>query len=114
MSDAAPLGINRVTDFAGATDFEKKHTPFVTLESAGDLVTVSVKVGHEVAHPNGPDHYITSIEIYSGTVPLARFDLTPQTAYPTVSVVAALPAGTPIMAVAHCNLHGFWSYDVTI
>lgn len=114
MSDAVPMDVQHVTDFAAAGDFEKKHTPYITLEQAGDRTRVSVEVGHEVAHPNGPDHYITFIELYSGAVPLARFDLSPQTAYPDVSVTVALPTGTMIRAVEHCNLHGFWSYEVRV
>ena len=114
MSDSAGIEIVRVTDFAAASDFEKKHTPYITVEPAGDKLRISVEVGHEVAHPNGPDHYITYVELFSGAVPLARFDLTPVTAYPVVSVVAALPAGTVVRAVEHCNLHGFWSYEVTV
>ncbi|HEX9092966.1 MAG TPA: desulfoferrodoxin family protein [Coriobacteriia bacterium] len=114
MGDSAVLDINRVADFGAASDFEKKHTPFVTLEPMGNKVRISVEVGHEVPHPNGTDHYITSIEVYTGPVPLARFYFTPVTAYPVVSVVAALPAGTVITAVGHCNLHGFWSYEQTV
>lgn len=114
MSDAASMDVQHVADFAAAGDFEKKHTPYITLDKARDRTRVSVEVGHEVAHPNGPDHYITFIELYSGAVPLVRFDFSPQTAYPNVSVIVALPVGTVIRAVEHCNLHGFWSYEVQV
>jgi superoxide reductase len=114
MSDAAPMDMQHVTDFATAGDFEKKHTPYVTLEKLGERTRVSVEVGHEVAHPNGPDHYITFIELYAEAIPLARFDFSPQTAFPNVSVIVALPVGTAIRAIEHCNLHGFWSYEVRL
>ncbi|HEY5506950.1 MAG TPA: desulfoferrodoxin family protein [Coriobacteriia bacterium] len=112
MADA-PL-ITLVTDFAAAGDFEKKHTPFVTLEPQGDTVLVNIAVGHEVSHPNEAGHYITFIELYAGTTGIARFDFSPEVTSPRVSVPVSLPAGTLLRAVAHCNLHGWWGFEITI
>lgn len=112
MADA-PV-INLVADFAVAGDFEKKHTPFITLEAALDRLIVNVEVGHEVAHPNGPDHYITFIELYANGAPIARLDLSPAVTHPKFCVPVSLPADTVIRAVEHCNLHGLWAYEVTI
>jgi superoxide reductase len=114
MSDSSPLAINHVSDFAAAGDFEKKHTPFVTLETEGDKTVVHVEVGHEVPHPNGPDHYITWVEVYADGAPIARLDLFPAVSWPKFSVPVSAPAGTVIRAVEHCNLHGLWSYEVTV
>lgn len=112
MSDAPMVTV--VTDFAAAGDFEKKHTPFITLEPQGDKVIVNIEVGHEVPHPNGTDHYITFIELYAGMTPIARFDFSPGVAWPKTCVPVSLPAGTILRAVEHCNLHGWWAYDVTL
>ena len=112
MADAPTM--KSVTDFAAAGDFEKKHTPFITLAPAGDMTTVSVEVGHEVPHPNEMGHYITFIELYAGMTPIARFDLTPEVVWPRVSVAVALPAGTLLRAVAHCNLHGWWASEAML
>lgn len=112
MTDA-PV-VNTVADFAAASDFEKKHTPFITLEAALDRLVVTVEVGHEVAHPNGTDHYITFIELYANGAPIARLDLAPAVTHPKFSVPVSLPADTVIRAVEHCNLHGFWAYEVTL
>lgn len=112
MSDAPVL--TPVKDFAAAGDFEKKHTPFISLKPAGDATLVTVEVGHEVPHPNGPDHYITFIELYAGMTPIARFDLSPEVTSPKVSILCSLPAGTLLRAVEHCNLHGWWTYEVTL
>jgi superoxide reductase len=112
MADAPT--VNVVKDFAAADDFAKKHTPFITTEPAGDSTLVRVDVGHEVAHPNAPDHYITFIELYAGTVPIARIELSPEVTSPATGVVVNLPAGTVIRAVEHCNLHGWWEYQVTL
>jgi superoxide reductase len=112
MTDA-PV-VNTVADFSAAGDFEKKHTPFITLEAALDRLVVTVEVGHEVAHPNGTDHYITFIELYANGAPIARLDLSPAVTHPKFSVPVSLPADTVIRAVEHCNLHGFWAYEVTL
>jgi superoxide reductase len=112
MADAPTATL--VKDLAAADDFAKKHTPFIALEPAGDATLVSVEVGHEVAHPNGPDHYITFIELYAGATPIARFDLSPEVTRPAVSVVVSLPKGTALRAIEHCNLHGWWEYQVTL
>ena len=103
--------ITMVRDFVTANDFEKKHTPYMTVTPQGDKHMVTVEVGHEVPHPNGTDHYITSIELFAGEASIVRFDLSPVVTWPTVSVLIALPAGTVIRAVEHCNLHGYWSYE---
>jgi superoxide reductase len=112
MADAPTVTV--VADFAAASDFEKKHTPFITLEAQLDRLIVNVEVGHEVAHPNGTDHYITFIELYAGTAPIARFDLSPASVSPTVSVLVSLDAGTVLRAIEHCNLHGLWAFDLTL
>jgi superoxide reductase len=103
-----------VTDFAATGDFEKKHTPFITLDTQGEKVLVTVEVGHEVPHPNGPEHYITSIELYVGTVAIARLELSPAVTDPKFCVPVSLPSGTVVRAVEHCNLHGWWAYEVTL
>ena len=112
MADAPNLTL--VGDFAAADDFTKKHTPFVTVADASGKRLVTVEVGHEVPHPNGTDHYITFIELSAGGAPIARFDLAPAVTAPTVSVLVDLPAGTVLRAVEHCNLHGWFAYEVTL
>jgi len=106
--------VTSVSDFAAADDFQKKHTPFITLEPQGDKVLVNVEVGHEVPHPNGLEHYITSIELYAAGVAIARLDVSPAVTDPKFCVPVSLPAGTVVRAVEHCNLHGWWAYEVTL
>jgi superoxide reductase len=112
MPDAPSVTL--VKDFASSDDFTKKHTPYITVETKGDAAVVNVVVGHEVAHPNVTDHCITTIELYAGEAPLARLDLTPEVTNPRFCVPVRVPAGTVVRAVAHCNLHGFWGYEVTL
>lgn len=115
MSDAPILSpINLVSDLAGAGDFEKKHTPHIDARRTGETVTVTITVGHEVPHPNQPDHYITWIELAVGDSPVARFDLSPVTTDPVVSVVLRAAPGTPVRALSHCNLHGLWAAEARL
>ena len=112
MADVPAVTV--VTDFATASDFEKKHTPFITIETQLDRLLINVEVGHEVPHPNGADHYITFIELHAGEAPIARLDLFPAVTHPRFCVPVSLPPDTVLRAVEHCNLHGLWAYEVTI
>ena len=112
MADAPAM--NFVKDFEAAGDFEKKHTPFITLEPSGDRTLVNVEVGHQVPHPQGADHYIVYVELYANGSPIARFDLSAEVTFPRFCVPVALSAGTVLRAVECCNLHGLWAYEVTL
>ncbi len=113
MSDAPILaGINRVADVDTASDFEKKHLPYLTCEREGEKVHVRVEVGHWVGHPNQPDHFIEWIAVHAAGVPVARFDLSAVAVEPVVSCVLAIEPGTAITAMESCNLHGVWVTEV--
>lgn len=115
MSDAPVLSpMNHVTDLESAGDFEKKHTPYLEIDTTDDATRISVKVGHYVAHPNLPDHYIQWIEIQADGNTIARFDLSPVATSPDVSIIANLEAGTTVRAIEYCNLHGLWAAEETI
>lgn len=115
MSDAPILGtINQVTDLSATGDFEKKHTPHIEVERSGGKTIITVTVGHEVPHPNQPDHYIAWIELYAGSAGIARFDLSPVATDPVVSVIVSADAGTVLRAIEHCNLHGLWAAEVVL
>jgi len=115
MSAATVLSpINFVEDFATADDFSKKHTPFIETCGDEDVHCIFIEVGHEIPHPNQLDHHIGWIEVYADDVPVARFDLTPVTTQPKVSMFLNVPTGTRIRAVEYCNLDGFWSYEITV
>lgn len=109
MSDAPVLqGVNAVTDLGSAGDFEKKHTPYIECVREGDRVLVTVKVGHYVAHPNQPDHFIQWIAVHAAGAPVARFDLSAVAVEPTLTCVLDVDGGTKITAMESCNLHGIW------
>lgn len=114
MSEAPILDpVNMVTDLDAADDFQKKHTPVLTLEPMdGGGRRAVAEVGRLVAHPNQPDHFIQWIALYAGDSEIVRFDLSPVASAPVVSVVIAVDPGTVVRAVASCNLHGLWAAEV--
>lgn len=115
MSDAPVLGpVNHCADVESASDFERKHTPFISAERDGDAVRVSIAVGHYVPHPNQPDHFIQWIELYAGEASIARVDFVPVASAPDVRLVVSVPPGTTLRAVEHCNLHGLWVAETTV
>jgi len=115
MSEAPILGpVNHVVDLEAAGDFEKKHTPFVTADPLGEKYLVTVEVGHHVAHPNLPDHFIDWVMLYADEAPIARFDFSAVAVDPRVTVVVDVDPGTTLKAVESCNLHGLWAATVTV
>jgi len=109
MSDAPILaGVNRVDDLESAGDSEKKHTPHIAAVREGGKVVVTVSVGHYVAHPNQPDHFIEWIEVHAAGAPVARFDFSAVAVDPKVTCVLNVDTGTALAAMESCNLHGVW------
>jgi len=82
--------------------------PFIDCTRDGDTVRMTVKVGHWVAHPNQPDHYIEWIEVLAAGVPVARFDLAAVAVDPVVTCELRVDPGTELAAMESCNLHGVW------
>ena len=115
MSDAPILSqVNLVSDVEQAKDFERKHTPYIQTQAVDGGTKITIIVGHYVAHPNQPDHFIDWIELYAGDAPIARFDLSPIATIPAVSVVVNVNAGTTLRAVEHCNMHGLWAAETLV
>jgi superoxide reductase len=115
MSDAPILGpINVVGDFAAADDFAKKHTPFIELAPHGDKTLVCVTVGHQVPHPNQPDHYIGWVMLLANDAPIARADFSPVATESRVEFIVSVDKGTRLRAMEHCNLHGLWAMEVLV
>jgi desulfoferrodoxin-like iron-binding protein len=115
MNESPVLGgIHSVDDISTADDFSKKHLPFIAATRDGDQVTIVVEVGHYVAHPNLPDHWIDCLEIYAEKTPIASYHFAGGVVAPKVTAVAALDPGTRVMVTARCNLHGVWVAETTV
>ncbi len=97
---------------ASAGDFENKHTPNIACAREGDKLRVDVTMGHGVGHPNQPDHFIEWIELFVDDAPVGRFSFAAVAVDPAVTCVVNVDAGSKISALASCNLHGLWAYEV--
>ena len=107
-------GVHTVDNIDTADDFHKKHVPFVATAREGDVVTITVEVGHYVAHPNMPDHWIDLIEIVANGAPIATYNFAAGVVAPKVTAVATLDAGTKVIAWGRCNLHGLWAAETEV
>ena len=107
-------GVHTVDNIDTADDFSKKHVPFISFAREGDGVTITVAVGHYLAHPNMPDHWIEMIDIVANGAPIAQYHFAAGVVAPKVTAVATLDPGTKVMAFERCNLHGFWGAEIEV
>jgi superoxide reductase len=115
MNDSPALGgIHRVDDIQSADDFSKKHVPYLAVTRDGDQVTIAVEVGHYVAHPDLPDHWIDFLEILANQAPVATYNFAAGVVAPKITATAKLDPGTIVTAIARCNLHGVWLAETTV
>lgn len=101
-------GVHSAEDIETADDLTKKHTPFISTSRDGDIVTIEVEVGHYMAHPNLPDHWIEMLEIRVAGAAIATLNLAGGVVAPTLTAKAMLDPGTTIEVHERCNLHGLW------
>ena len=107
----------------------EKHVPVIECADrvkAGELFTVKVTLGKEVAHPNTTAHHIRWISVYfhpdgeKFTYQIGHFDFTAHgesvegpdksSIYTQHEVSLSMKTGKPgvIYATALCNIHGLW------
>ncbi|MFH0860265.1 MAG: class II SORL domain-containing protein [Candidatus Altiarchaeota archaeon] len=99
---------SRVEDMS---DLEKKHTPVIDVKKEGDALTVTVKVGKLLKHPNEHGHFIQWIELYSGETFLGRVDFASERTEPSAAFTVRLNHNHPLRAIGHCNMHGTWESE---
>lgn len=82
-----------------------KHMPVVTVNRDGDVARIHV----QVKHPQGDSHHIEALHIYDADrILLSTVELHPEHSEPEATFVLYVKAGTPLIAVGGCNLHGIW------
>lgn len=107
----------------------EKHVPCIDSPDKikkGDVVTMTVGIGKEIAHPNTTEHHISWISVYfhpkgeKFPVELGTFSFSAHGASaqgPNTSTVYTLPEvktsfrtekSGVILAVSYCNIHGLW------
>jgi len=115
----------------------EKHVPAIdALEriGKGETVSITVKVGKEIPHPNTAEHHIKSIEVYylipeeKFPLQVARFEFNTHgesaqgpntsTVYSEPEVTASFKVGKSgtILVISYCNIHGIWknTKDLTV
>jgi desulfoferrodoxin-like iron-binding protein len=97
-------GVHTVDNLDTADDFAKKHVPFIATVREGDVVTITVEVGHYVAHPNMPDHWIEMISIMANGAPIATYDFAAGVVAPKVTAVATLDPGTQVHEIGRAHV----------
>ena len=107
----------------------EKHVPVIECPAqvkAGELFSVKVTLGKEVAHPNTTEHHIRWISVYfhpdgeKFTYQIGHFEFTAHgesvegaskgSIYTHHEVSFSMMIGKPgvIYATALCNIHGLW------
>ena len=114
--------INRYVDIdtverESKKDYIDRHSPFIHCESsakAGEMFSVTVKMGNEYTHPDDFDHFIANMSLFNGETLLARADFTAG-ALGNIKAHAAvtfniIPTGSKLnlVAQAYCTKHGVW------
>ncbi|MFC1964356.1 class II SORL domain-containing protein [Chloroflexota bacterium] len=113
----------------------EKHVPVIECPDqvkAGEMFTVKVSIGKEIAHPNTTDHHIRWISVYFNpegekfTYQIGHFEFsahgesaegpdksTIYTHHEASTLVKTGKAGT-LYATALCNIHGLWQSAKTL
>jgi superoxide reductase len=92
------------------TETNAAHTPVITAPDhvkAGQPFDVTVSVGKK-PHPSETGHFIRYIALYAGDVEIARADLTPTLALPTVTFKVQLATTTTLRALSAPNHSAAW------
>ena len=113
----------------------EKHVPVIIAPEtvkAGEKFMVELSVGKEIAHPNTTEHHIRSIRLYfkpdagKFTYEVGSFEFSvhaestegpnkgPVLSEPVTQAVLKLTGSGTLVAVAYCNIHGFWESSQTI
>ncbi|OUS30106.1 dethiobiotin synthase [Gammaproteobacteria bacterium 45_16_T64] len=102
-------------------DYIDRHSPFVHCESnatAGEVFTVTVKVGNEYSHPDDMDHHISGVALYNKDTKLAEATLLAgalggqgKKGNATVTFNVVLEKNAQLVAQSYCTKHGVWESD---
>ncbi|MFW6126638.1 MAG: desulfoferrodoxin family protein [Thermodesulfobacteriota bacterium] len=115
-------------DFAQIIKAEKdegkeKHVPLITVDKGHREGTdiVRVVIGHEVPHPNTPEHHICWIELYgvkkdnNQVINLGRAAWAPVYSNPNVRFqINQIGDFKSFHALAYCNIHGVWGSSLEV
>lgn len=119
--------INRYVDIStvdreAKKDYIDRHSPFVHCDETakkGEAFAVTVKVGNEYTHPDDPDHFIESLQLYNGETLLGKATFVSGMlggegakghAEVTFHIIPKSDK-LKLTAMAYCTKHGIWESD---
>lgn len=122
--------MSELKDLFQSADWKKeKHVPVIDSPDKikkGEVLSLTVTVGKEIAHPNTTEHHIRWIDVYflpegeKFPYQIGRFEFSSHgesAQGPNTSTVFSLPAVTcslktdksgMLLASSYCNIHGLW------
>jgi superoxide reductase len=100
-------------------DYFDRHTPNVICDSTarkGEKLKVKVKMGKEYKHPNEPDHFISTIQLWNRETLLAEVHFSPGTPgnapeHAEVDFYIVPKTSMNLSAMAICTKHGLWQSE---
>jgi desulfoferrodoxin-like iron-binding protein len=99
------------------TDYELKHTPAISIKDAdkAGFSLVEVTVGQKgIIHPSVDNHWIYQIELFADDKRVGIVDLEPSVSRGYLAARVQLKDVKKLRAIARCNLHGNFSYTVSV
>jgi len=126
----------KFADLVQTADWKtEKHVPAIEapeVATAGEKILVKVSVGKEIAHPNTTEHHIRWIKLYfkpegakfGSEVAAFEYNAHGESTEgpnkgavytePGSCVAVKLMTSGTFVAVAYCNIHGFWESEKTV
>ena len=107
----------------GKHEGKEKHVPTITIDKGHKegVDIIRVVVGHEMPHPNTPEHHIAWIELYgvkkddNQIINLARAAWAPVYSNPNVRFqINKIQDFKVFHALAYCNIHGLWANSLEL
>jgi len=99
-------------------DFEKKHTPDITISRecslfSGECLDANVRIGVDIVHPMVPEHFIGWLDFYVERKFVARTHLSSRI-NPGAGIHLKPDASGTLSVVEWCNQHGCWMNETEL
>ena len=111
--EKAPEAIKRADNFAGLTEFEKKHIPVIKISKSNGYIDVNVTIG-EIEHGMDIDDHITFIDFYFNDAALSKKCISrinfncDKILYPSTTLRFNDENTGVLTVISNCIAHGNW------
>lgn len=100
-------------------DYFDRHTPYVVCGKTakrGEKFRVKIHLGSEYVHPDEPDHYISTVQLWNRETLLAQAHFSPgmlgkNPEHAEVDFYIVPGTSMNLSAMAVCTKHGLWQGD---